>query len=404
MLFVGIFGLLALGYVLFLRPAYVPVFGNLRPADAAAVVAQLDGKSIAYRLGDNGTSIAVPADQADQARLAIAGSDVALKGGVGFELFNKSDMGLTDFAQRINYQRALQGELERTIMMMDEIETARVHLAMPERALFRSERTPAKAAVELIAKPGRQPDSDRVAGIQRLVAFAVPDLAPADVVVLDSDGRVLSQSSGEDAMLSPDAEERQGVQRYYRARVRAALEPAFRGLAVDVKVLVLGKREAEIPAAPAPAPTAAAASETAEVKPAARSFKLRIVVATASPLNAEQTATARGLVTAATGLDEAAGDDLVFAVGAIPTGDAASPPLPGNIPAGGSVAPTPVTPASDHGGWMYWLAAAAMVLFVIALVMSRLMAPRVRLSREERDAMIGRIRSALGDQDAAHAG
>ena len=119
--FALVFGVLALGYFLFLRPGYVPVFSNLRPAEASAVAAQLDAKSIAYRLGDNGTTIAVPSDQADQARLLIAGSDVALKGGVGFELFNKSDMGLTDFAQKINYQRALQGELARTIMMMDGI-------------------------------------------------------------------------------------------------------------------------------------------------------------------------------------------------------------------------------------------------------------------------------------------
>jgi flagellar M-ring protein FliF len=391
--FVGMFGMLALGYVMFLRPAYVPVFSNLRPADAAAVVAQLDAKSIAYRLGDGGTTITVPADQADQARLAIAGSDVALKGGVGFELFNKSDMGLTDFAQRINYQRALQGELERTIMMMDEVETARVHLAMPERALFRSERNPAKAAIELIAKPGRQLDGDRVAGIQRLVAFAVPDLAPADVVVLDGDGRVLSESSSEDAFLSPDAEEQQGVQRYYRARARAALEPAFPGLAMDVKVLVLGKSDAA-PPTPAATPTPDAA------KPAARSFRLRIIVATAAPLSQEQTATARGLVATAVGLDEASGDELAFEVGIGPSGATAGPPLPS---AAASIAPTAARPPSDSA-WSYWLVAIAVGIAALLLIVPRLAGPRPRLTREERDAMVDRIRAALGEPEALHAG
>lgn len=410
--FAGVFGLLALGYFLFLRPGYVPVFNNLRPAEASAVVAQLDAKNIAYRLADNGASIAVPSDQADQARLLIAGSDVALKGGVGFELFNKSDMGLTDFAQRINYQRALQGELERTIMLIEEVETARVHLAMPERSLFRSERSPSKAAVELITKEGRQLDSDRVAGIQRLVAFAVPDLAPGDVVIVDADGRVLSQSSAPEVSLAPDAEEQQAVQRYYRARVRAAIEPALAGVQTDVRVVVLGKDEADLPEEPAPAP-AASATPGAIATPAGaavpttpkRNFRLRIIVATAMPLDPDQTRLARGEIAAAVALDEAAGDELTFQVGLGPTGETTPAARTAAAPVA-AVPPTGTTTgASPFGGvWLYVLIAVAL-LVLAALAQGIRSAMRTpRLSAGEREAMIERIRAALRDPEMANAG
>jgi len=411
-----IFGLLALGYFLFLRPGYVPVFSNLRPAEASAVAAQLDAKNIAYRLGDNGSSIAVPSDQADQARLLIAGSDVALKGGVGFELFNKSDMGLTDFAQRINYQRALQGELERTIMLIDEVDTARVHLAMPERSLFRSERSPSKAAVELITKEGRQLDSDRVAGIQRLVAFAVPDLAPGDVVIVDADGRVLSQTSAPDVSLAPDAEEQQAVQRYYRARVRAAVEPALAGVQTDVRVIVLGKDEVDLPEEPAPAPAASAtpgatatpagaATPTAVSNAAKRNFRLRIIVATAMPLDPDQTRLARGEIAAAVGLDETAGDELTFQVGLGPTGETTPAARTAAAPVA-AVPPVGTTAGAERFGgvWLYVLIAVAL-LVLAALAQGIRSAMRTpRLSAGEREAMIERIRAALRDPDMANAG
>jgi flagellar M-ring protein FliF len=414
-----VFGLLALGYFLFLRPGYVPVFSDLRPAEASAVAAQLDSKNIAYRLADNGATIAVSSDQADQARLLIAGSDVALKGGVGFELFNKSDMGLTDFAQRINYQRALQGELERTIMMIDEVETARVHLAMPERSLFRSERSPSKAAVELIAKPGRQLDDERVAGIQRLVAFAVPDLAPADVVIVDEGGRVLSQSSAQDALLSPDAEEQQAVQRYYRARARAAVEPALPGIQTDVRVVVLGEDEvgASIDAPPATTPTPAAsagpgiaAAPTPAGRPDAataaprRNFRLRIIVATAIPLDADQTRLVRNEVAAAVGLDEAAGDELAFRVGLSPANETtpaartAATPIAAVPPSGSAGA------ASFGGMWLYLVIGVGLLLLAAVVQALRPSAQTSRLSPDEREAMIERIRAALRDPEIANAG
>jgi flagellar M-ring protein FliF len=155
---------LAVAYFLFLRPEYRVLYANLRATDASAIVAELDARGIAYRLRDGGTTILVSEDESDASRLAIAGSEAAAKGLVGFELFNESDMGLTNFAQKINYQRALQGELVRTIMMIDGVESARVHLAIPERALFRGERSLPKAAVTIAMIGDWQLADARVAG------------------------------------------------------------------------------------------------------------------------------------------------------------------------------------------------------------------------------------------------
>ena len=397
--FAIIFGVLALGYFLFLRSDYVAVFSQVRPAEASAIVSQLEGKNIAYRLADGGTTIQVPTDQADQARVAIGGSDIALKGGVGFELFNKSDMGLTDFAQRINYQRALQGELERSIMMLDDVESARVHLAMAERTIFRSERSNAKAAVELVAKPGRQFDEARVAGIQRLVSFAVPDLAPADVVVLDNDGRVLSVSSADGAALSPDAEERQGVQGYYRARARAALQRALPGVEADVRVIALG-RDAAATTSEDNTDAAVAANASVAVAPATRNFRLRVIIATATALSSEDQSLAHNAIVAALTLQEAKGDELAFQIGLGPS--AAEPvarptPVVSSSP-GESSFVRPRSPA--EAGWPIWLAvAAAAALLVGVIVLRRLATPTSRLSQSEREAMIERVRAALREPD-----
>ncbi|HWW12838.1 MAG TPA: flagellar basal-body MS-ring/collar protein FliF, partial [Brevundimonas sp.] len=177
-----------IGVYLATRPNYNVLFADLRQADAATIVAELEKDKTPYKLDDGGATILAPADQVDQIRLEIMGADLPLKGTVGFELFNKSDMGLTEFAQRINYQRAIQGELARTIMTIDAIDTARVHLTLPEPSIFRAERKPAKASVSLTTRPGHALEQQTVAGIQRLVAASVPDLDAADVVVLDTHG------------------------------------------------------------------------------------------------------------------------------------------------------------------------------------------------------------------------
>ena len=180
------------GYFLVLKKDYAVLSEDLRPADASAVVEELKKQQVDYRLGDGGANILVPASQVDAVRLSLAGSDLSVKGLDGFELFNSSDMGLTDFTQKIKYQRALQGELARTILMLHDVVEARVHIAMPERALFRGEQSRPKAAVTLITRSPAAETSAQVQGVQQLVAAAIPDLEAANVVVLNGRGEVIS--------------------------------------------------------------------------------------------------------------------------------------------------------------------------------------------------------------------
>lgn len=167
-----------------LSPAYEVAFSRLRPQDAATITTELDKLKIAYQLDDSGATVRVPQAQVHTARMKVMGKELPLAGHVGFELFNNADLGLTEFAQRVNYQRALQGELSRTIMGLERVDSARVHLSMPEQGYLRRAGAKAKASVTLSTKDGAPLDSPALRSIQRLVAAAVPDLEPADVAVV----------------------------------------------------------------------------------------------------------------------------------------------------------------------------------------------------------------------------
>jgi flagellar M-ring protein FliF len=406
LVFVVIFGALAFAYWFFLSGSFSPAFTGLRPSEASAVIGQLTAKTIPYRLQDGGTTILVPTDQVDATRVAIAGSDVPMKGGVGFELFNKSDMGLTDFAQRINYQRALQGELERSIMMLDGVEMARVHLAMPERTLFRSDRNSAKAAVELVGKGGQRFDEARVAGIQRLVAFAVPDLMSNDVVILDEDGKLLSSTpAAAEAPLTPEAEEQRAVSSYYRARIRAAIGQAVPGVKFEVTVLV------DPGATMAQATGTAAGSTTDATYPSdtpkpnvqtRRTFGLRITVASPTPINEEDRTMAQSALAAAVGFDERLGDTVSFEVGLVGT----SPP-PAAAAQSIRSGTDPVTDAAPLNNpltmptWLYVVLGTAALAAVIAVVTRSRRTPD-RLTDAERSAMVARLRARLAEGQEAH--
>lgn len=357
---------LVAGYFLFLRTDYAVVYSGLKPTDAAAIVAQLDAKGVPHRLRDDGTTILVPADQADGVRLAVAGSDVPLKGAVGFELFNKSDMGLTDFAQKINYQRALQGELTRSITMMEGVETARVHLAIPERSLFRAERSTPKAAVEVIAKLGFILGGDRVRGVQQLVASAVPELDPANVTVLDGDGRVVSQDAPSMATGSPELSEQAAAQAYFEARAKTALAANLPGVRFAVHVLA-GTSSITSTSEPA------AKSDKSSDVSAARSFPLRVTIVSAAPLNGEDQGIARDVVADAVGLQGSLGDALAFQVG--PTDPVPAPATPSpaaSINPSPSDSSTAAEPSSGAGRSLSWLALAGIALVVAAtLAISR---------------------------------
>ena len=182
-----------------MRTDYDVLFGNLSSRDAAAMTEELDRMKLPYRLGADGTSILVDKAAVPSTRLKLMSHDIPLHGAVGFELFNNSDFGMTEFAQKINYQRALQGELTRTILSVQEIESARVHIAFPEDGLFKHDQAKAKASVTLALKPGETLRPEQVAGIQRLVAASVTGIAADDVTIVNEHGVALTRASPEGA-------------------------------------------------------------------------------------------------------------------------------------------------------------------------------------------------------------
>lgn len=319
--FVVVLGLLGGAYWTFLRDGYSTLADHVRPGEAAAIVAELDKRGTPYELRDGGTTVLVPSGEADATRLAL----VRVEGGeVGFELFNKSDMGLTNFAQKINYQRALQGELVRTIALMDGVESARVHLALPERTLFRDDRIEPSAAVTVQMRGGTVPDAARVMGIQRLVAAAVPDLPAERVVVLDADGRVVSANAAPQPV---EGDATTAVENYYRARARAAIESVRPGLRHELRVEALAQGDAIVdPANWTPGETEGA-----------RNFRLHMTLVTSQPLDAGEQAALVAAIRPAVGLDDAQGDLLSFETGmpappVAPTVPAYVPPVVANEP------------------------------------------------------------------------
>jgi flagellar M-ring protein FliF len=187
--------LIAAIYLLAFRQNYEPLYANLRAAEAAAIVDELEKANVAHRLADGGATIMVPNTQADEARLKIASSDLTQRGLVGFEVFNKTDMGLTEFAQRVNYQRALQGELARTILAIDGVEAVRVHLSITEPNAFMADNVAPRASLTITPRKGVEISPALALGIQKLVAAAVPHLTPDAVVVLDARGVLLSDNA-----------------------------------------------------------------------------------------------------------------------------------------------------------------------------------------------------------------
>src|SRR5437763_8954186 len=197
--------LAALGGLLFVvttvgkGPDSAVAFSGLSNDDEAAIVQKLKDAKIPYELQDGGT-IRVPSGQVQDARLATAGMGLGGKpsAGSGFELFNQPSFGQTELTQKVNYQRALENELARSIGQMDAIDTARVHLVMPEQTLFSSQQQPTTASVMLKLKPGKRLDSAQASSISSLVAGSVEGLKTQNLTIVDVNGRTLTPDNGGD--------------------------------------------------------------------------------------------------------------------------------------------------------------------------------------------------------------
>ena len=186
---------LALGFSVFLQNQsdYGVLFTNLSQEDAGTIVEKLKGKKIPYRLETGGTTILVPKSDMHELRLLLASEGLPKGGGVGFEIFDRQELGVTNFVQRLNYQRALQGELARTIAGMPEILEARVHIVTPKESLFIEDQKEPTASVAVKLRSGRALSPGQVDAIVHLVASAIAGLNPTQVTVVDLRGRLLSK-------------------------------------------------------------------------------------------------------------------------------------------------------------------------------------------------------------------
>ena len=172
------------------------LYANLPEEDAAAIVEELATKQIPYELSAMGKTIHVPADRVHETRLGLASKGLPQGGEVGMEIFEEPALGMTEFVQKLNYQRALQGELTRTISTLDAIKTARVHLVIPEEKIFFKEKPKGKASVTLKMNAGRSLTEAQVQGIVHLVASSVQGILPENVAVVDAKGNMLTGSIG----------------------------------------------------------------------------------------------------------------------------------------------------------------------------------------------------------------
>ncbi len=189
-------------------PEMMPLFTNLTLDDSAGIIKQLDREGVAYELRNNGNEILVPKDRVAKLRMELAQSGLPKGGGIGYEIFDKSDaLGTTSFVQNINAVRALEGELERTIRTLDSVQDARVHLVIPERPLFSRDKVEPSASIVLRVRGTLEPG--QVRAIRHLVATAVNGLRPQRISVVDETGSLLADGADDDPTGSTVVDERQ---------------------------------------------------------------------------------------------------------------------------------------------------------------------------------------------------
>ncbi len=194
------------------KPEYIPLYSHLSPEDASQVVSLLREKKIEYRLSHDGGTIQVPRERIYDLRLDLASQGLP-RGGTGFEVFDNAKLGMTEFVQNINYQRALQGELSRTINGLSEVDSSRVHIVIPDRSLFIEQEDPASASVILKLRHGRWLSDDQIQGIVHLVSSSVPRLQPGQVTIVDQDGKMLAGFDDEPSMTKLSADHLEFQQR-----------------------------------------------------------------------------------------------------------------------------------------------------------------------------------------------
>ena len=227
-------------------PEYRVLYSNLSEADGGRIVNELDTRQSPYQLNGAGT-ILVPSDQVHKLRLQMAEQGLPQGGNAGFSLMDNQAFGISQFAEQVNFQRALEGELSSSMESLGPVQKARVHLAMAKASVFVREREPAKASVILTLHPGRKLGDGQVQAIIHMVSSSVPELAPDNVTVVDQYGALLSQNNRDDALSGSKLDYIQQVERSYQQRIENILIPILGRDNIKAQVVAqvdFSKREA----------------------------------------------------------------------------------------------------------------------------------------------------------------
>ena len=201
------------------RPEFHPLYSNLDSHDAGIILNRLKEQKIPYRISANGSTILIPQEHIYETRMNLASEGLPVGGSIGFEVFDNAKFGMSEFAQNVNYQRALQGELARTINGFAEIDSSRVHIVMPENSLFVKDDQSASASVVLKLRHGQWLAQEQVQGIVHLVSSSISRLDPENVTVVDSSGRLLAGRQDDSDLATPSSD-----QLDYQAKVERKLE------------------------------------------------------------------------------------------------------------------------------------------------------------------------------------
>jgi flagellar M-ring protein FliF len=228
---------LALGWLYVGRgPTYQTLFSNLSPDDAAAVTQHLKDDKVPYHLSADGKTVYVPEQNVSDERVAIAGSGVIKDGTTGYELFDRTNFGMTEFQENVDKTRAIEGELERTIDGLDPVDSSRVNIATPQQSLYTTSQEPTTASIAIKTKPGQSLDASEVKGITMLVANAVDGLKPENVTIVNQDGQILLPGPGGTADASgssdgsPDALKMTQEQLIAKERYESAMQQSIQSM------------------------------------------------------------------------------------------------------------------------------------------------------------------------------
>ena len=218
------------------KPELFPIYRGLAPEDAANILVKLKELKVPYELADNGSIIKVPQEKISEIRLTLATEGLPMGSGVGFEIFDNTKLGMTEFEQNVYYQRALQGELSRTINGLEEIESSRIHIVMSQKSLFLEEEEPASVSVIIKMKPGRSLSKNQVQGIVHFVSSSISNLKPENVIIVDNNGTMLAGLNDKSSigMTSINQMEyQQKKEQLFERRVKSMLETVLgRGKAI----------------------------------------------------------------------------------------------------------------------------------------------------------------------------